>query len=157
MRIVHSVTSGEAAGGQVVALQLARAARDAGHDCVFVSPDDGPFLARARGEGFSTHLLRLDRLFRLDGLVRLAWLLRRERADVLHLHTPLVATILGRLAGLPGRRPGRTNFHIENHFTQRRAQAAVYRRLDNATAHGCAALITVSNGTRDALDAQGYP
>src|SRR5436305_14903566 len=72
MRIVHSVTSGEAAGGQVVALQLARAARAAGHDCVFVSPDDGPFLAQVRAEGFATHLVRLDRLFRLDGVVRLA-------------------------------------------------------------------------------------
>jgi glycosyltransferase involved in cell wall biosynthesis len=157
MRIVHSVTSGEAAGGQVVALQLARAARAAGHDCVFVSPDDGPFLAQARAEGFATQLLRLDRLFRLDGVARLAWLLRREKADVLHLHTPLVATILGRLAGFVARVPVVSHVHIENHFPARPAQAALYRRLDNATARRCAALITVSRGTRDALEAQGYP
>jgi glycosyltransferase involved in cell wall biosynthesis len=157
MRIVHSVTSGEAAGGQVVALQLARAARAAGHECVFVSPDDGPFLAQARAEGFATHLLRLDRLFRLDGVARLAWLLRRERADVLHLHTPLVATILGRLAGLGARVPVVSHVHIENHFPSRAAQARLYRWLDNVTARRCAALIVVSHGTKEALEAQGYP
>src|SRR3954469_977596 len=157
MRIVHSVTSGEAAGGQVVALQLARAARDAGHDCVFVSPDDGPFLAQARAEGFATHLLRLDRLFRLDGVVRLTSLLRRGRADVLPLHTPLVATILGRLAGFAARVPVVSHVHIENHFPGRPAQAALYRWLDNVTARRCAALIAVSNGTKEALEAQGYP
>jgi glycosyltransferase involved in cell wall biosynthesis len=157
MRIVHSVTSGEAAGGQVVALQLARAARDAGHDCVFVSPDEGPFLAQARAEGFPTHLLRLDRLFRVDGVARLARLLRGERADVLHLHTPLVATILGRLAGRLARVAVVSHVHIENHFPQRPAQSALYRWLDNATARRAAALVTVSNGTRAALEAQGYP
>jgi glycosyltransferase involved in cell wall biosynthesis len=157
MRIVHSVTSGEAAGGQVVALQLARAARAAGNECVFVSPDDGPSLAQVRAEGFATHLVRLDRLFRLDGVLRLAALLNDVGADVLHLHTPLVATILGRLAGFRARVPVVSHVHIENHFPRRPLQAALYRRLDNATARRCAALITVSNGTREALEAQGYP
>jgi glycosyltransferase involved in cell wall biosynthesis len=157
MKIVHSVTSGEAAGGQVVALQLARAARAAGHECAFVSPDDGPFLAQARAEGFETHLLQLGRLFRLDGALRLALLLHRERADVLHTHTPLVANILGRLAGRVARVPVVSHVHIENHFPPGRLRAGLYRRLDNATARSAAALLTVSNATREALERQGYP
>ena len=46
MRIVHQVLSGDVAGGQLVALRLARAARDAGHDVCFTSPTDGPFIER---------------------------------------------------------------------------------------------------------------
>jgi len=52
MKIAHVVIGGEVAGGQIVALQLARAARDAGHDATFISPSEGPFLDRARREGF---------------------------------------------------------------------------------------------------------
>jgi glycosyltransferase involved in cell wall biosynthesis len=157
MKIVHSITSGEAAGGQVVALQLARAARAAGHECAFVSPSEGPFLEQARAEGFATHLLDLGRLFRLDGVLRLGLLLRRERADVLHTHTPLVANILGRVAGrLAGVRVV-SPVHIENHFPAGRRRAGLYRWLDNATARSAATLLTVSQGTRAALERQGYP
>ena len=57
MRIVHVVIGGDIAGGQMVALQLARAAREAGHDVSFVSPTSGPFLERVRSEGIRlTHL-----------------------------------------------------------------------------------------------------
>ena len=41
MKIVHQVLSGEVAGGQLVALQLAVAALDAGHKPEIVSPTDG--------------------------------------------------------------------------------------------------------------------
>jgi hypothetical protein len=41
VRIVHLVIGGEIAGGQLVALQLARAARDRGDVASFVSPSDG--------------------------------------------------------------------------------------------------------------------
>jgi glycosyltransferase involved in cell wall biosynthesis len=157
VKIVHSLTSGEAAGGQVVALQLARAARAAGHECAFVAPDDGPFLEQARAEGFATHRVELGRLFRLDGALRLALLLRRERADVLHTHTPLVATILGRMSGRLARVPVVSHVHIENHFPPRPLQAALYRWLDNVTARSSAALVTVSHATKEALERQGYP
>jgi glycosyltransferase involved in cell wall biosynthesis len=50
-----------------------------------------------------------------------------------------------------------SHVHIENHFPPRAAQAALYRRLDNATARRSAALVTVSDGTKQALEAQGYP
>jgi hypothetical protein len=48
IKIVHLVTSGAVAGGQLVALQLARAARDRGDDVAFVSPTDGPFVDLVR-------------------------------------------------------------------------------------------------------------
>jgi glycosyltransferase involved in cell wall biosynthesis len=157
MRIVHCVTSGEAAGGQIVALQLARAARAAGHECAFVSPDDGPFLEQARAEGFATHLVRLDRLFRVDGVARLAVVLRRARADVVHTHTPLVAETLASSAAALARVPVVRHVHIAHHFPANARQAGLYRRLDNATARRAAALVTVSEATRQELLRQGYP
>ena len=51
VRIVHLVIGGEIAGGQLVALQLARGARDRGDVVSFVSPADGPFAARCSRGG----------------------------------------------------------------------------------------------------------
>ena len=41
---MHLVIGGEVAGGQLVALRLARAARERGHDVTFVSPSSGAFV-----------------------------------------------------------------------------------------------------------------
>ena len=54
MRIVQLVTSGDVAGGQLVAAQIARAARERGDEVSFVSPTAGPFLDQVVAEGFDT-------------------------------------------------------------------------------------------------------
>ena len=77
MRIVHLVTSGDLAGGQLVALQLAHAARARGDEVAFVSPTPGPFVDRLRAEGFRWFRVDASRLFHLRGAFALARLLRR--------------------------------------------------------------------------------
>lgn len=157
MRILHLVIGGDVAGGQVVALQLARAARERGHDVGFVSPTDGPFLELARREGFDVHLIDVSRTFRLGGLLALAGLLRRTCTDVLHTHTQIAPNVLGRVAArLAGARVV-SHLHIENYFRPNRLARAFHRTLDNATARLCARIVAVSEGTRRALLDQGYP
>ena len=80
------------------------------------SPADGPFAARARAEGFAVELVDVGRTYRVDGLLRLARLLRRERADVLHTHTLAAANVLARIAGRLARVPVVSHLHIANHF-----------------------------------------
>ena len=155
MKIVHLVIGGEVAGGQLVALQLAHAARERGDVVSFAAPEDGPFVARAREQGFAVEAVDVGRTYRLDGALRLARLLRRERVDVLHTHTLAAANALARVAGRLAGVAVVSHLHIANHF--RPATRAVVAGLDNTTARLAAALVAVSEDTRRAYEEQGYP
>jgi glycosyltransferase involved in cell wall biosynthesis len=150
VRVVHLAISGEVAGGQLVALQLARAARERGAEVEFVVPARGGFLDRLAAEGIPAHVLPLRRVVDVAAARRLRRLL--DRKTILHTHTLAGANVLGTLAA-PG--PVVRHLHIENYF--RRATRPVLRRLDNATARRCARLIAVSEDTRRAYERQGYP
>jgi L-malate glycosyltransferase len=155
VRIVHLLIGGDVAGGQLVALRLARSARDRGDAVSFVVPEHGPFVEQARREGFTVALIDVGRTYRLDGMVRLARLLRREHANVLHTHTLAAANALGRLAGRLAHVPVVSHLHIANHF--RPATRPLLAGIDNTTARLAAALVAVSEDTRRAYVEQGYP
>lgn len=155
MRIVHLVIGGDVAGGQAIALRLARAARDRGDDVAFVAPEPGPFVELVRAEGIPVHLLPLRRTYQLGKALRLARLLRREGADVLHTHTLAAANVLGRVSARLAAVPVISHLHIENHF--RPATRPLLRSLDNATARLCVRLVAVSEETSRAYERQGYP
>lgn len=154
MRIAHVVIGGEIAGGQIVALQLARAARSAGHEASFVSPSTGPFVDRVREEGFAAQVVPLGGALDARAVVRLRRALRA--ADIVHTHGHFALNVLSRVAGrLAGARV-LSHMHIENAFRRgpgRGAQIVV----DNATARLCFAIVAVSDATRAELVRQGYP
>jgi glycosyltransferase involved in cell wall biosynthesis len=155
VKVAHLVIGGEIAGGQLVALQLARATRVRGGDAFFVAPRRGAFTALAESEGFDTLVADVGRLHRAGGAVALRSALRRESATLLHTHTLAAANTLGRLTARAARVPVVSHLHIENHF--RPATAPLLRRADNASARLCAKLIAVSEDTRRAYERQGYP
>jgi glycosyltransferase involved in cell wall biosynthesis len=157
VRIVHLLLSGDVAGGEVIALRLARAAKERGHDVGFVAPHDGPALDAARADGFDVHLLRVTRMYRLRDALSLARLLRETHTDVLHTHAQVVQNVLGRLAARSVGVRVISHLHIENHFRDQPIARAVYAGLDNATARLCDRIVAVSEATREALIAQGYP
>ena len=152
VKIVHLVIGGEVAGGQVVALRLARAARAAGHEVAFVSPSAGPFLEQVEAAGMKAHVVPISGALDLGAVRRLRKVLKHERADVLHTHGHFAVNVVGRLAGTTVI----AHMHIENAFRAGRGRSAQIR-LDNWTARRCAAIIAVSDATREALLAQGYP
>jgi len=149
VKIVHLVIGGEVAGGQLVALQLARAARARGDEVAFAVPSPGPFVDRLADDGFRAHVVPLSRSFDVLPARRLRGLL--DLRTILHTHTLVAGNVLGTLAA-PG--PVIRHLHIENHF--RETTKAVLRRLDNATARRCARLVAVSEDTRRAYERQGY-
>ena len=152
---MHLVIGGEVAGGQAVALQLARALRARGDDAVFIAPAQGTFTQRAQAEGFRVHVLALARTYQLGSAWRLTRLLRRERIDILHTHGLAASNILSRIAARAAHVPVFSHLHIENYFrpTTRRLVAA----LDNASARLTARLVAVSEDTKRAYERQGYP
>jgi glycosyltransferase involved in cell wall biosynthesis len=154
MRIVHLVIGGDVAGGQLLALRLAHAARAQGHDVSFVAPRSGDFVARARAEGFTFDFVDVGRLYRLDAAYQLVRLLQRRRADILHTHTLAAANTLSRIAArLAGVRIV-SHLHIANHF--RPLTRRVLAAADNVTAGLAAELVAVSDETRRAYERQGY-
>jgi glycosyltransferase involved in cell wall biosynthesis len=81
-------------------LPLMRALRDAGHEVVGIA-SDGPFMEKVRAEGFRVEPIYIERSFNLlrhSGSARkLKALFKRERFDIVHVHTP-VAALIGRWA-----------------------------------------------------------
>ena len=157
VRIAHLVIGGEVAGGQLVALQLARAARAAGHDALFVAPDQGAFTRLAEAEGFRVRLAALRRTFDLLAAWRLARLLRAERVDILHTHTHLAGNVLGRIAGRVAGARVITHAHIEGVFNRRPAIARAQRALERLTSPLSSRIVAVSESTRQALIRAGIP
>lgn len=156
MRIVHLVLAGDVAGGQLVALRLASAARECGHHVSFVSPTDGPFLDRAREELFAAHVVPVHGALDVRALERLVRTLRGERADLVHTHGHFGVNVVGRVAArLAGARV-LSHMHIENAFRDGRGRSAQVA-LDNLTARLCFAIVAVSDATRESLLRQGYP
>ena len=157
MKVVHLVIGGEVAGGQLVALGLARAARADGHEVAFVSPSSGNFVVRAEREGFPVHVVSLGGALDLRAAARLRGLLLRERADVLHTHTHFSLNVVGRMAGRAAGTRVVAHMHIENVFRANALARAAQVALDNFTARLCRWIVAVSDATRDSLVAQGYP
>lgn len=154
MNIVHVVIGGDVAGGQIVALQLARAACDAGHDASFVSPSPGEFVDRVRSEGFPVRIVSIGGAFDVRALSTLVRTFRQF--DLVHTHGHFAVNVLARIAGrLAGARV-LSHMHVQNAFRSGRGRNAQIA-LDNATARLCFAIIAVSHATRDDLVRQGYP
>jgi glycosyltransferase involved in cell wall biosynthesis len=81
-------------------LPLLRGLRGAGHEVVGVCAD-GPLAAKVRDEGFRVEAMPFVRgynpLHHLRAFHRAVGLFRRERFDLVHVHTP-IASLIGRFA-----------------------------------------------------------
>jgi glycosyltransferase involved in cell wall biosynthesis len=155
VKVAQLLIGGEVAGGQLVALQLARALRERGDEALFVSPARGAFTDRVEEEGFRVLHADVGRLNRLRGMLALSQVLHDEQVDLLHTHTLAAANALGRGAARWARIPVVSHLHIENHF--RPATRWLLRAADNITARRAAALVAVSEDTKRAYQEQGYP
>jgi glycosyltransferase involved in cell wall biosynthesis len=157
VKIVHLVIGGDVAGGQLVALRLAHAARSAGHTVLFVSPSQGEFVDRAEREGFAVHVVRLDGALDPRSMARLRTVLAHERADILHTHTHFSLNVIGRVAARAAGADVIAHMHVENVFRPGRIAQSAQVAVDNGTARLCRWIVAVADATHAALVAQGYP
>jgi glycosyltransferase involved in cell wall biosynthesis len=157
MRIVHVVIGGHVAGGQLVALRLARAARERGHEVSFVSPSAGPFLDLVEGEGMRARIVPIRGALDVRAIAALRRVLGNERADVVHTHAHFSINVVARVAGRLAGAHVVAHMHIGNAFRSGRAGRVAQVALDDATARLCSSIVAVSDATRRSLERQGYP
>ena len=140
----------------MVALQLGRTARSAGHHVSFMSPTEGAFLSLVRHDEFEAALIPIGGALDARAVLRMTRSLRARRTDVVHLHGHFAVNTVARIAGrLAGARV-LSHMHIENTFRSGPGRATQVA-LDNATARLCFAIVAVSDATRASLLEQGYP
>jgi glycosyltransferase involved in cell wall biosynthesis len=154
VNVVQLVIGGDVAGGQIVALQIAHAAREAGHRVSFVSPTPGPYVDRVRAEHFDAAVVPIGGALDVRAVVRLAGAFRQ--VDLVHTHGHFGVNVAGRVAARLAGAAVISHMHIENAFRSGRGRAAQVQ-LDNATARLCTAIVAVSDATRASLEQQGYP
>lgn len=157
MRVAHLVIAGDVAGGQLVALRLLRASLARGDSAIVIAPAEGPFTTLAREAGAEVRLVDVNRLYRLRGAARLWHVLRRDRVDVLHMHTAVAANVVARVVGRLAGAKVVSHIHIENVFRDNALARSAYRLLDNWSVRLSHAILAVSDDTRRALERQGYP
>jgi glycosyltransferase involved in cell wall biosynthesis/2-polyprenyl-3-methyl-5-hydroxy-6-metoxy-1,4-benzoquinol methylase len=71
---------------------------------ILICPEPGPFVEIMRGRGIPTTMVHLAPLINPLALLRLAWLLRRQRVTILHTHgarSNTYGAVAGRLARVP--------------------------------------------------------
>jgi len=143
MRILHLSTARSWRGGEHQALLLATGLARRGHEELVACPPASPLAERARADGLEVAPLTAHGELDLLAAWRLARLVRRFRADVVHAHDAHAAAT----AALAG-------------FLARRAKLVVARRVDFALRslwkyHRAARVIAISEGVRRALAESG--
>lgn len=156
MRIVYTTLNGRIAGGQMICLRILQAARRRGDAVCLVTPSRGELTDLLEREGVPVHVVPLGRTFQLHGAWRLARILKRERADLVHCHAFIPGAILARLAGGLARVPVICHLHAFPTFSRNRLIRAVQLGLEQFTAR-FGRFIAVSNAIRDAYVAHGIP
>jgi glycosyltransferase involved in cell wall biosynthesis len=168
VRILRVIARLNMGGPALHVAYLTAGLRERGYDTTLVAgslargEDSMAFVADAR----DVQIVRIDQLGReisplrdLVATVRLAWLIRRERPDILHTHTAKAGTV-GRVAALlAGQRGPRIVVHtfhghvLRGYFGPLRSW--FFRLLERWLASRTTALIAVSPQVRDDLVALG--
>jgi glycosyltransferase involved in cell wall biosynthesis len=93
LRVFHLNTERTWRGGEGQLLALAEGLARRGQSCRVLAQAGGELAARARAAGLPTDELRMRGEWDLAAVARLAALLRRERPDVVHMHTSHAHTL----------------------------------------------------------------
>lgn len=135
MKVLHVVGASEYGGGSVVVMDLAAAARDAGHEAsVLASNPRFVEALRDRNIDVVSHdgIIRPIRpISDMRDVVRLALLLRRLQPDIVHTHTSKAGAI-GRLAARLAQVPGivHTVHGFPFHEQTPPLPRAIYRKIE---------------------------
>jgi len=105
LKILYPIIDGEITGGNIVALRIIEEVLKRGGKAVVNSPSEGKFTQLLRKKGVRVYSIDTGRIYRLDSVIKLAGVIKKEGINLVHTHAPLAGTILscwgGWLAGVP--------------------------------------------------------
>jgi glycosyltransferase involved in cell wall biosynthesis len=104
MKVVFVLHSNDAGGAERHLIQLMNGLRNAGVTCIFAGSLDGWLGRQLIAAGFQCENISFTGIYDLFSLLRLAKLVRREKADLVHGHLTRGALYVGlasRLTGVP--------------------------------------------------------
>ena len=148
MHILHLDTERTWRGGEAQLLHLAEGLARRGHRCIVAGPPGSPLLSRAAEKGLKTEAVTMPSEWSLSAVLALTRVLKRERIQVIHMHSSHACTLGGwaaRLAGTPVRIISRrVDFSVRsNPLRKFKYQWGVDR------------IVAISEGVRNVLVADG--
>jgi len=106
LRVLHLDTERTWRGGEAQLLHLADGLARRGHFCIVAGQPDSPLLKRAAAKGLKTEGVAMRSEWSITAVRALARILKRDRVQVIHMHSSHACTLGGwsaRLAGVPVR------------------------------------------------------
>ncbi len=155
MKVLHAVIHGEIAGGQIVCLQIIEALIREGHQALVISPTEGPFTELLRKKKIPFALIPFEKTYSFHRTFQVAWLLRKEKIDLVHSHGTVQLNVHVRLASWLAGIPCISHIHIKNVFNQHPLIRQYQIFLDRWTSRLCCRLIAVSEETKESLIEEG--
>jgi glycosyltransferase involved in cell wall biosynthesis len=149
--VLHLIDTGGPGGAEMLFSQLIQRLGQPQLRPVAVIPGEGWLSIRLRKCGIQPHVLSPKGSFKVSYLRALVRLIRRERIRLIHTHL-LGSAVYGALAGLITRTPVIAVIHGPTDL-QCPGNLVSLKRL--IVARSCSAIVAVSSGTREALEAFG--
>ncbi len=155
MKVAHVIVGGEVAGGQVVCGQVIEALTRRGDRAIVISPTEGSFTERLRQENIPVYIIPAWKTYHFFNALRLAGILKKERADLVHTHAMVQVNVQARLGAWIAGIPVISHLHLPNHFRKHPLIRAYQVLADLWTARLCDEMITVSEATKETLLTEG--
>ena len=158
MRILYPIIDGEVTGGNVICFQFIKEAQKKGWDVLVNSPAKGKFIDMIRDRCARIYHIDTTRSFRLDKSVEMMKMIKKERIDLVHCHTPLPDTNLSRIAAALAGIPIVTHAHLRQALNQNPLIKGYQLMLDWCTSRlFCDRIIAVSEAVKTDFAKQGSP
>ncbi len=93
LRTVHINTARSWSGGEVQTFNLVKGLHERGHDPLLITPPESPLLERTTGLGIRTESVSMRGEWDLPSALKVRSLLKKEKPDVLHMHTSHAHTL----------------------------------------------------------------
>jgi len=159
MKILYPIIDGEVTGGNIICLRFIEEARKRGWDVFVNSPSRGDFIEMIKDKCARTYHVDTTRSFRIDKSIELMKVIKKEKIDLVHSHTPLPGTNLSRIAAALAGVPVITHAHsLGQAFNSNPAIKRYQLMLDWVTSRFfCDRIIAVAEAVKTATVQRGSP
>ena len=158
MNVLFSLLSADIAGGQKVCLGIIKHLKQSNHQIFVTLPGYGPLVDILEKLNVEVKFVNTRKLFYLHSILRLAWIIKIKKIQIIHTHDALSGTVLARIAGLITLTPVISHMHTiqdYTYFSRNRIKAFIAKKVDNLTSNLSQQTLVASNAVKTNLIKQG--